>query len=168
MDLAGFNAAPATEVEAALLECCSAPQWARAVAARRPYSSADGLYAAADAAVADLDDAGLAAALAGHPRIGERAGAGHAASSGHEQAGVAQSEATILAALADGNREYEQRFGHVYLVCASGRSGAELLAVLRDRLTNDPTTEQAVTRAELSKINQLRLARLIGADREDV
>lgn len=166
MDLAEFNAAPAAEAQAALLECCSAPGWARAVAAQRPYPSAEALYAAADAAVADLDDAGLAAALAGHPRIGERAGAGHAASSGREQAGVATSATATLDALADGNRAYEARFGHVYLVCASGRSGAELLAVLRDRLTNDPNTEQAVTRSELSKINRLRLARLIGANQE--
>src|SRR3954451_23645610 len=89
MDLAGFNQAPATDVEAALLDCCASPQWARLVAAGRPYASADALFAAADAAVADLDDGGLAAALAGHPRIGERAGAGHPASSGREQAGVA-------------------------------------------------------------------------------
>ena len=164
MDLAGFNTAPADDVRAALLECCSSPQWADAVAARRPYSSPAALYAAADEAVAGLGDAELHAALAGHPRIGERARAGHSASSGREQAGVASSAATTLDALADGNREYEARFGHVYLVCASGRSGAELLALLRDRLRNDPATEWDVTRAELSKINQLRLAKLIDAE----
>jgi 2-oxo-4-hydroxy-4-carboxy-5-ureidoimidazoline decarboxylase len=164
MDLAGFNAAPAAEAQAALLGCCSAPHWVQAVAAQRPYSSAEALYAAADAAVADLDDVGLAAALAGHPRIGERAGAGHAASSGREQAGVASSATKTLDALAEGNREYEQRFGHVYLVCASGRSGEELLALLRSRLANDPTTEESMTRSELSKINRLRLAQLIGAE----
>jgi 2-oxo-4-hydroxy-4-carboxy-5-ureidoimidazoline decarboxylase len=65
-----------------------------------------------------------------------------------------------LAALAEGNREYEARFGHVYLVCASGRSGEELLAVLRSRLGNDPATERRVVRAELGKINRLRLERL--------
>jgi 2-oxo-4-hydroxy-4-carboxy-5-ureidoimidazoline decarboxylase len=122
------------------------------------------LYTVADAAVAELSDAEMDAALAGHPRIGERAGAGHAASSGREQAGVTGSAADILDALADGNRAYEARFGHVYLVCASGRSGEELLAVLRSRLTNDPVTEWTVTRAELGKINRLRLARLIGED----
>jgi 2-oxo-4-hydroxy-4-carboxy-5-ureidoimidazoline decarboxylase len=166
MDLAGFNAAPAAEIEAALLACCSAPEWAQAVAGGRPYPSAEALWAAADAAVVELDDAGLAAALAGHPRIGERAGAGHAASSGREQAGALDAGATTAERLAAGNRAYEERFGHVYLVCASGRSGAELLAVLQDRLTNDPTTERGVTRSELSKINRLRLARLIGADQE--
>lgn len=164
MDLAGFNAAPADAVAAALLACCSSPQWARAVAAGRPYSSPDTLYAAAGAALAELGDAELHGALAGHPRIGERAGAGHAAGSGREQAGVTRSSATTLAALVDGNRQYEARFGHVYLVCADGRSGEQLLAVLRARLTHDPATEWATTRAELHKINRLRLARLIGAD----
>ena len=63
-------------------------------------------------------------------------------------------------ALLEGNREYEARFGHVYLVCASGRTGAELLALLRSRLANDPAYERTVARRELGKINALRLARL--------
>jgi 2-oxo-4-hydroxy-4-carboxy-5-ureidoimidazoline decarboxylase len=166
MDLAGFNTAQADAVEAALLECCASPQWARVVGGQRPYPSTAALYEASDAALAELEDAELDAALAGHPRIGERAGAGHAAGSGREQAGVAQSSAATLAALADGNREYEARFGYVYLVCADGRSGADLLEVLRERLGNDPVSERIVTRAELGKINRLRLARLIAADRE--
>jgi len=164
MDLAGFNAAPAEEAEAALLDCCASPRWAQVVAGQRPYRSVDALYEAADVALASLCDEELDAALAGHPRIGERAGAGQAASSGREQAGVAQSSTATRDALVDGNRDYEARFGHVYLVCASGRTGDELLAMLRDRLGNDPGTEWAVTRAELGKINRLRLARLIGGD----
>jgi 2-oxo-4-hydroxy-4-carboxy-5-ureidoimidazoline decarboxylase len=67
----------------------------------------------------------------------------------------------VLAALADGNRAYEQRFGHVYLVCADGRPAAELLDVLRARLANDPATERAVLRTELGKINRIRLTRLL-------
>jgi|1186.fasta_scaffold00715_5 2-oxo-4-hydroxy-4-carboxy-5-ureidoimidazoline decarboxylase len=163
--LTGFNTAPADHVEAALLECCSSRQWAHAVASQRPYPSPAALYQAADAALDDLDDAEVAAALAGHPRIGERAGSTHSAGSGREQAGVSQSTASTLAALLNGNREYEARFGHVYLVCADGRSGEELLAVLGDRLGNDPMTEWATTKIELAKINRLRLRRLIGPDR---
>ena len=164
MNLAEFNAAASDAAHAALLECCSSAEWARTVARQRPYGSPEALYEAAEVALDALDDAELHAALAGHPRIGERAGAGHASSSGREQAGVAESAATTLTALADGNRDYEARFGHVYLVCADGRSGAELLAVLRERLGSDPRTEWATTRAELAKINRLRLARLIDAD----
>jgi 2-oxo-4-hydroxy-4-carboxy-5-ureidoimidazoline decarboxylase len=162
MNLAEFNSAASGAVEAALFECCSSTEWARTVARQRPYRSPSALFAAADAALERLEDAEVHAALAGHPRIGERGGA----SSGREQAGVTESAAATLTALADGNREYEARFGHVYLVCADGRSGAELLAVLHERLRNDPAAEWSTTRAELAKINRLRLARLIGADPE--
>jgi 2-oxo-4-hydroxy-4-carboxy-5-ureidoimidazoline decarboxylase len=138
-----------------LLEVCSSPRWADAVAGARPYGTAADLFAAADRALAAMSEADLDDALSGHPRIGERAD--HAASQ-REQSGV--SGEPTLAALAEGNREYEARFGHVYLVCASGRSGEELLAVLRERLGNDPATERAVVRDELGKINRLRLERL--------
>ncbi|WP_280347907.1 2-oxo-4-hydroxy-4-carboxy-5-ureidoimidazoline decarboxylase [Nocardia neocaledoniensis] len=154
--LADFNDVPAEAAEAALLTCCSAPRWARAVAAARPYDSVDALLAAADAALAALDDAELDEALAGHPRIGDRP---TSAASAREQSGV--SGAAVFAALAEGNRAYEEKFGHLYLVCAAGRDGEELLAVLRARLDNDPTTERQVMRTELAKINRLRLTRLV-------
>ena len=161
-DLTGLNTAPAADVERALRDCCAAPRWAAAVTAGRPYSSAAALYDAADTALNELDEAEIDAALAGHPRIGARPDAGHSASSDREQSGVSGSSAATLAALAQGNGEYEERFGHVYLVCADGRSGDELLAVLRQRLHNDPVTERATVRAELRKINRIRLGRLIG------
>lgn len=154
--LAGFNALPAPAAEAALLSCCSAPRWARAVAAARPYATAESLLDAADAALAALDDAEIDEALAGHPRIGERP---TSAASAREQAGVSGAEVT--AELIAGNRAYEAKFGHIYLVCAAGRSGEELLAVLRARLDNDPSTERQVMRTELAKINRLRLARTV-------
>ena len=161
-DLTGLNTAPAADLEQALLDCCAAPRWAAALIAGRPYGSAGALYDAADAAMSELEDAEIDAALAGHPRIGARPDARHSASSGREQSGVSGASAATLAALAEGNREYEARFGHVYLVCADGRSGEELLAILRQRLHNDPVTESATVRTELSKINRIRLGRLIG------
>lgn len=154
--LAGFDDLPVAAAEAALLACCSVPRWARTVAAGRPYAATEALFDAADAALADLDDAELDEALAGHPRIGDRP---TSAASAREQAGVADD---VRAALAEGNRAYEAKFGHLYLVCAAGRDGAELLAVLRARLDNDPATERQVMRTELGKINRLRLARLVG------
>src|SRR6185437_5354117 len=94
---------------------------------------------------------------AGHPRIGDRAsGRSH-----QEQAGVRTADAATVQALADGNEAYERRFGHIYLVCASGRSGAELLALLRERLGHDPGTEWGVVRGELGKINRIRLQKLL-------
>jgi 2-oxo-4-hydroxy-4-carboxy-5-ureidoimidazoline decarboxylase len=150
-----FDALPAAEAERELLACCSAPRWAREVAAGRPYRTASALQAAAAAALTDAD---LDAALEGHPRIGDRTAEGTAR---REQRGVAGASAGVLAALAEGNRAYEERFGHVYLVCASGRSAEDLLVTLRSRLGNDPAEERAVALAELVAINRLRLGRLL-------
>jgi len=157
--LKAFNALDTVAAQRALLACCSSSGWARRVAGGRPYRSAEHLYEAADDAIAGLDAEGMTQALAGHPRIGERP-TGHAASA-REQAGVVGADAGVLAAIADGNAEYERRFGHVYLVCATGRSAPELLEVLQSRLDNDPQTEERVTRSELAKINRIRLARML-------
>jgi 2-oxo-4-hydroxy-4-carboxy-5-ureidoimidazoline decarboxylase len=112
--------------------------------------------------VADLEPADLEQALAGHPRIGEGRHADDR--SRREQAGVLGADAAVIQALAEGNEEYERRFGHIYLVCATGRSAADLLVLLRQRLGNDPGTEWGVVRSELGKINRIRLARLLGDD----
>jgi 2-oxo-4-hydroxy-4-carboxy-5-ureidoimidazoline decarboxylase len=157
--LAELNALPARDFEALLLRCCAAPGWARRVTAARPYASLDGLLAAADAAWAARDPGDLDAAMAGHPRIGERRLPGFSAG---EQAGVG-GDAAALAALADGNAAYEQRFGHVFLICATGRGPAEILAELSRRMNNDPATEREVAAAEIGKINQLRLRKLAAA-----
>ena len=96
--------------------------------------------------------------LSGHPRIGDRTAGG---ASRREQSAVAGADQDVLDALAEGNRAYEERFGHVYLVCATGRGAQELLDVLQARLGNDPATERAVALAELAAINRLRLARMV-------
>lgn len=158
--LAGFDALPEGAATEALLACCSSPEWARALVAGRPYPSVDALLAAADVALAELPESEIDRALAGHPRIGERA---DTAASAREQAGVATADDAVRSALADGNRAYEARFGHIYLVCASGRSGGELLAILEARLGNDAETERRVMRTELAKINRIRLRALLAA-----
>ncbi|WP_219416750.1 2-oxo-4-hydroxy-4-carboxy-5-ureidoimidazoline decarboxylase [Pseudonocardia nigra] len=155
MSITRFNALSAVEAERLLLECCRAPRWAREVAAGRPYASAAALHAAAEASLTDAD---VADGLTGHPRIGERS---DSAQSRREQSGVGGASAEVLAALAEGNRAYEEKFGHVYLVCASGKGADELLAILRGRLGNDPATERRVMRAELAAINRIRLDRLV-------
>jgi 2-oxo-4-hydroxy-4-carboxy-5-ureidoimidazoline decarboxylase len=151
-----FNALPEDDARRALLACCAAPRWAEEVTAGRPYRSIEALHAAAEAALTDAD---VADGLAGHPRIGERTAD---RGSQREQRGVSGASTEVLAALAEGNREYERRFGHVYLVCATGRGAEELLGVLRERLGNDPDTERAVMRGELVAINRLRLDRMLG------
>jgi 2-oxo-4-hydroxy-4-carboxy-5-ureidoimidazoline decarboxylase len=160
--LAWLNGLPPQAAREALLECCSAPGWADQMAASRPYASAREAITRSAAIVAALTDAELGQALAGHPRIGERPDPGHGASqaarwSRQEQSGVDADDVTIRQA----NLEYEQRFGHIYLVCATGRTGEELLTLLRARLHNEPADERQVVRTELQKINALRLQRLL-------
>lgn len=156
---ARFDALPEPEAIELLLACCASPEWARAVAAKRPYGSAEALFAAADAALAGVSEAEIDLAMAGHPRIGDRP---DNANSAREQAGMADADDAVRAAIAAGNREYEAKFGHVYLVCATGLSPERLLAILTERLGNDPAEERRIVRTELAKINRIRLGRLIG------
>lgn len=160
-----FNALNDEELRTRLASCCAAESWVERVLAGRPYADEAELFTESDRATAELDAEGLRQALAGHPRIGDRpshAGAVRAATwSSQEQARVAGAEADVLAALQTANTDYEQRFGHVYLVCASGRSAAELLDMCRARLDNDPVTERGVVLNELAKINRLRLGKLL-------
>lgn len=160
--MAAFNRLPADRARTELLSVCASPAWAEQMLAARPYRSVDEVLTLADRAVAGLSEAELDAALAGHPRIGEREeAAGDRDWSSREQAGVGGASDGVLHALADGNREYEKRFGHVYLVRATGRTADEMLALLRRRLGNDPATERAVVRDELAKINRIRLKNLL-------
>jgi 2-oxo-4-hydroxy-4-carboxy-5-ureidoimidazoline decarboxylase len=157
--LATFNALPDGQARSTLLACCSALHWADEVAAGRPYPSLAALLDRADTALTAED---VSQALAGHPRIGQAPSQSHSSWSKGEQAGVAASSDQVLADLAEGNRAYEERFGHIYLVCAAGRSAPELVQILRERLKNAPDAERQVVRDELRKINELRLTRLIG------
>ena len=154
---------------AELRACCAAASWVEAILDGRPYSDEAALFAASDAATAALDATGLEQALTAHPRIGERAAASsdataassHAAWSRQEQSGVADADASVRAQIAGANQRYEQRFGQVYLVCATGLSAQQLLAVCLERLANDPTTERSIVLRELAKIARIRLSKLL-------
>lgn len=163
--IAVLNSAPKQRLRTDLAACCAAPEWVASMAAGRPYADEDELFDASDAAVATLTDAGLAAALAAHPRIGDRP-AGEW--SRQEQAGVASAGADVRAELAAANAAYERRFGQVYLVCATGKSAEELLEICRSRLANDPAAERAVVLAELAKISRIRLTKLLATEGEVV
>ncbi|HEY3773706.1 MAG TPA: 2-oxo-4-hydroxy-4-carboxy-5-ureidoimidazoline decarboxylase [Solirubrobacteraceae bacterium] len=169
--VSALDLVPGDELRVRLRSCCAADAWVEAVMGGRPYASEAELLAESDRATAELDAAGLAQALAGHPRIGDKTAAAHgsdgrsAAWSRGEQAGVTGAATGLLDELAAANAAYEERFGHVYLVCASGRGADELLAVCRARLGNDPATERGVVLEELAKINQLRLTKLLGEER---
>jgi 2-oxo-4-hydroxy-4-carboxy-5-ureidoimidazoline decarboxylase len=157
--LAAFNAAPPEAAERDLLACCASGRFAKAIADGRPYAGPDALSAAAGAAFAALSWDDIVESMNAHPRIGDRpASAGWSAA---EQSGAAAASDQVRQGLAEGNLAYENRFGHVFLICASGLSGQEMLDQLRARLANDPDAERTVVRRELLKITQLRLAKLL-------
>jgi 2-oxo-4-hydroxy-4-carboxy-5-ureidoimidazoline decarboxylase len=161
--LEALNALPAGAARQHLLACCSSERWAQEMTAGRPYASAAQMLDRSDQAVAGLTRADLEQALAGHPRIGRPPGPAHGWSR-REQAGVEAADRATIQALADGNEAYERRFGHIYLVCASGRSGEELLVLLRERLGHEPDAEWEAVRRELGQINRIRLQRLLDED----
>jgi 2-oxo-4-hydroxy-4-carboxy-5-ureidoimidazoline decarboxylase len=152
--LAWFNAAPADEARAEMLACCASRRFAAAMADGRPYESAAAAKQAVDAAFAAMTWADVLEAMDGHPRIGARV----AGQSATEQSGVADDS---RAALRAGNAEYEERFGHVFLICAAGLSGEQMLASLRQRLGNDEASERVVASAELRKITVLRVQKAL-------
>jgi 2-oxo-4-hydroxy-4-carboxy-5-ureidoimidazoline decarboxylase len=163
--LARFNALAADEAEAALRACCASPAWSGAVAIGRPYPDRTALRARSERALADLDWAGILQALDAHPRIGDRAAGSEreAAWSRREQSGMDNATDAVRADLVEANRAYEERFGHVFLIFATGRTDTEMLVAARQRLHHDEATERAVVRAELGRIVSLRLERLLDA-----
>ena len=161
-----FNSLPAAELEAQLLAVCAAPAWGRAVTARRPYEDSAAVLAAADAAARSLSWPEVLQGLSAHPRIGERAqgDSQEAAWSRREQSAAAGSgDDDTRAALVAANHAYEDRFGHVFLIFASGRTQAEILAAARERIGHDEATERAVVTGELGRIARLRLERMLDA-----
>ncbi|SEG12266.1 2-oxo-4-hydroxy-4-carboxy-5-ureidoimidazoline decarboxylase [Actinacidiphila yanglinensis] len=152
--LARFNEAADRAAAELLHDVCASRAWGAAVAAGRPYARLDDLLAASDAAVVALTAADLGEAMAGHPPIG-RPTQGDPASA-REQGGVGDAERDELLRL---NLDYQDAHGHVFLICATGRTGAQMLAALRERIGNDPDTEREIVRTELGRINRIRLTR---------
>jgi len=159
--LDAFNAAPAEAAERDVLACCASRAFARAMTGGRPYRDPAAMLAAVDAAFEALTWDDIVEAMSEHPRIGDRAV--RTGVSAAEQSGAAAASDQVRQALADGNLAYEQRFGHVFLICASGLSGQEMLTSLQARLANDEETERTVVRAELLKITQLRMRKMLSA-----
>lgn len=143
---------------ATLVACCGSRRWAAALATRRPFTSLAELQETAEEVWWSLESEDWLQAFAAHPRIGERpAGTDWSA---QEQAGVARDDA-LQQALVRGNQQYEERFGHRYIVCATGKTGEELLAILRRRLANDAETELREAAAQQVAITKLRLEKLL-------
>jgi 2-oxo-4-hydroxy-4-carboxy-5-ureidoimidazoline decarboxylase len=165
INLDALNSGTKEEAYAALLRCCGSTRWAEQMAARRPFASAKELFAAARATWQGLARQDWLEAFAAHPKIGDLEAlrgkfAATAAWSAAEQAGVAGAAEATLRALAEANRAYEARFGHLFLVCATGKSAEQMLALLQQRLSNGPDEELRIAAAEQEKITRLRLEKL--------
>ena len=164
--LSRLNAASDQDAREALARCCGASRWVAAMAARRPFRDEAALYAAADEVWAGLSPADWREAFAHHPRIGDKEAlrarfASTRQWAAGEQAGADAAPDDVLEALARGNREYEARFGHIFVVCATGKSAPEMLSLLRERLANEPEHETRVAAGEQAKITRLRLEKLL-------
>ncbi|WP_354643261.1 2-oxo-4-hydroxy-4-carboxy-5-ureidoimidazoline decarboxylase [Kitasatospora camelliae] len=157
--LDALAAAPAAELRETLLEICSSPSWAAAVAGTRPWSDRDALLAANAAAMTALTVRDLEDAMAGHARIGKPKTGD--ATSEREQSGIKGVDPMLLDELHEANAAYEAKFGHVFLICATGRTAETMLASLRERYRNDAATEAEIVRGELRKINDIRINRLL-------
>jgi 2-oxo-4-hydroxy-4-carboxy-5-ureidoimidazoline decarboxylase len=160
--LVRWNLLSAEEATQEILACCGSEAWAHQLVARRPILDASSLVAASDEIWGRLSPEDWLQAFSKHPRIGERKAPAEAAStsaiwSAQEQQSVAAAGESIQAALAQGNLKYEQRFGRVFIVCATGKSAAEMLEILSMRLRNDGATELHEAAEEQRKITNIRL-----------
>ncbi len=167
MSVAELDASPTAEAAELLASCCGSSAWVAAMLARRPFGTRDALLDSADRVWRSLGRADWLEAFAHHPRIGERSGArtqterGQSWSAG-EQAGMNAAGDGVRTTLSETNRRYEQRFGYGYIVCASGKTAEEMLAMARTRLTNKPDVELTTAALEQQKITRLRLEKLLG------
>lgn len=169
-----LNTLPATEAEAELLTCCGASRWVQGLVARRPFGNFAELFAAADEIWRSLGREDWLEAFARHPQIGEKAiekrieaQPGQPLSSrwsAEEQSGVQRNSADVVARLAEGNRAYRQRFGYIFIVCATGKTAEEMLAILERRLQNDASAELTIAAEEQGRITYLRLEKLLAAE----
>jgi OHCU decarboxylase len=157
MRVDALNALPAADAERALLGCCGSTRWAQRMAEARPFATAHAAGLAADTIWATLDRADWLEAFAAHPRIGARPDSGSSWSAA-EQSGVGPSSREAFERL---NRDYEARFGHVFIVCATGRSGAEMEAIIQRRMGNNPDDELREAAEQQRQITRLRLAKLL-------
>jgi OHCU decarboxylase len=161
--LAAFNEADESVAIQAMLACCGARRWAEAMVGLRAYSSVESLSLTADEVWSTMEEPDRMEAYAAHPRIGDRsapsASSVSAAWSQQEQSSMRGAAQQVLTDLAEGNRQYEERFGFTYIVCAAGKSAEQMLAILKRRLTNEREAELREAAEQQRQIMQVRLGK---------
>ncbi len=169
MRLDEWNTRTEDEAVEELLRCCGSTRWAKQMTAVRPFANEETLASVADRVWSALEPADWLEAFAAHPRIGESspsyASRQTAQWSSEEQGGFDAADAGTARRLAAANREYEARFGYIFIVCATGQSADGMLAMLERRLRNDPSGELSIAAEEQRKITRLRLAKWLRTDR---
>jgi 2-oxo-4-hydroxy-4-carboxy-5-ureidoimidazoline decarboxylase len=164
--LARWNSLEATTAAREILPCCGSSAWAAELAARRPFANPDDLCETSDWVWAGLPEDAWHEAFDSHPRIGQQRA--HAATdeslawSSEEQRAAAPQEGETKLALGEANRQYEEKFGRIFIVCASGRSAAEILAICRERMKNTADDEMLEAAEQQRQITQLRLRKWLG------
>ena len=158
-----LNALPPNDARAALARCCGSRRWVAGMMGRRPWTSAAALYADAEAVWAELGHDDFLEAFGHHPRIGAGADQTDEAWARQEQARVGDADGETRRSLVGANERYLARFGYIFIVCATGKSAAEMLELLEARLGNDPVRELAIAAGEQARITRLRLEKLAAA-----
>ena len=165
-DLAWLNSLTAEEAATELLQCCGSKRWASAMANAWPYLTLETLLAKAHDIWWSLDRSDWLEAFRSHPRIGEKKATDKVSAqsqqwSGQEQSGVANASLETVSSLVALNEAYEQKFGFIFIICASGKTSDEMLTALRERLEHDPEAELPIAAAEQARITELRLKKLL-------
>jgi OHCU decarboxylase len=166
MTLDELNRLPPKRAEAEFLKCCGSRRWAQAITQARPFQDVSDLWKKADEICSSLSEEDWLEAFRAHPQIGEQRAAANQSEraqrwSAQEQSGVQDAPSANKAALAEGNREYECRFGFIFIVCATGKSSEEILGLLQSRLRNNRAVELLMAAEEQRKITKLRLEKLL-------
>jgi OHCU decarboxylase len=167
MTLAEFNALPSTQAEKLLMDCCGSARWAAGVAARRPFAFVEALHKAADSIWWNLDRADWLEAFSRHPQIGAKPAVGSESArkwAAGEQLGARTASDDVKERLARANRAYFEKFGYIYIVCATGKSAEAMLAILNQRLQNDAPSEISIAAEQQRLITRIRLDKLLAGE----
>ncbi len=166
MTIDALNRLSEADATAAFTQCCVAQRWVERMVIDRPFESLPEMLEISDRIWEECDVDDYLEAFEGHPRIGDvdslaKKYANTKGWAGGEQKGVEGADREVLERLAKGNADYEEKFGHIFIVCATGKSAAEMLALLEARMPNDPKTEVMVAAEEQNKITRIRLKKLL-------